>query len=34
MYQRENIPCLNSTRYSIEEIATKILSIAGLRRKF
>lgn len=34
MYQRENIPYLNSTRFSIEEIATKILSIAGIRRKF
>lgn len=33
MYQREKIPCLNSTRYSIEEIATKILTIAGIKRK-
>ena len=33
MYQQENIPYLNSTRFSIEEIATKILSIAGIRRK-
>ncbi|KTD20098.1 Putative phosphotransferase [Legionella lansingensis] len=34
MYQREKIPYLNSTRYSIEEIATKILAAAGLKRKF
>lgn len=34
MYQRENIPYINSTRYSIEEIATKILSTAGIKRKF
>jgi [pyruvate, water dikinase]-phosphate phosphotransferase / [pyruvate, water dikinase] kinase len=34
MYQRENIPWLNSTRFSVEEIATKILSISGLERKF
>lgn len=34
MYKRENIPFLNSTRFSIEEISTKVLSIAGLKRKF
>ncbi len=34
MYKRENISYLNSTRYSIEEIATKILSIANITRKF
>ncbi|KTD36644.1 putative phosphotransferase [Legionella nautarum] len=34
MYKCEHIPYLNSTRYSIEEIATKILSTAGIRRKF
>lgn len=34
MYQRENIPYLNSTRFSIEEIATKILAIANIKRKF
>lgn len=34
MYKREKIPFLNSTRYSIEEIATKILVSAGLKRKF
>lgn len=34
MYRRENIPFLNSTRFSIEEIATKILSITEIRRKF
>lgn len=33
MYRRENIPYLNSTRFSIEEIATKILSTVGIRRK-
>lgn len=34
MYQRESIPYLNSTRFSIEEIATKVLAIAGIKRKF
>lgn len=34
MYRRENIPYLNSTRFSIEEIATKILSMVGFKRKF
>jgi [pyruvate, water dikinase]-phosphate phosphotransferase / [pyruvate, water dikinase] kinase len=33
LYQKENIPYLNSTRFSIEEICTKILSIAGLNRR-
>lgn len=33
MYQKENIPFLNSTRFSIEEIATKIMTAAGLRRR-
>ncbi len=33
MYQRENIPFLNSTRYSIEEITTKIMASAGIKRK-
>lgn len=33
MYQRERIPYLNSTKYSIEEISTKILAISGLKRK-
>lgn len=33
MYRRENIPYLNSTHYSIEEIATRILASAGLKRK-
>ena len=33
MYQHENIPFINSTRYSIEEIATKVMSIAGIKRK-
>ena len=34
MYLREKIPYLNSTRYSIEEIATKILAKTGINRKF
>jgi hypothetical protein len=33
MYQRERIPYLNSTKYSIEEISTKILASSGLKRK-
>ena len=33
MYKKENIPYLNSTIYSIEEISTKILATAGLKRK-
>ena len=33
MYRKENIPFINSTQYSIEEIATKIMSIAKLQRK-
>ncbi|CEG56996.1 posphoenolpyruvate synthetase regulatory kinase/phosphorylase PpsR [Legionella fallonii] len=33
MYQREKIPYINSTKYSIEEIATKVLAAAGLQRK-
>jgi regulator of PEP synthase PpsR (kinase-PPPase family) len=33
MYKKENIPYLNSTRYSIEEIATKIMAASGLKRK-
>lgn len=34
MYRHEQIPYLDSTRFSIEEICTKIMSIAGLQRKF
>lgn len=34
MYRHEGIPYLNSTRYSIEEIGTKILAITGIERKF
>lgn len=34
MYRAEAIPYLNSTKFSIEEIATKIIEIAGIRRKF
>lgn len=33
MYRKENIHYLNSTRFSIEEIATKVLSITGIKRK-
>jgi regulator of PEP synthase PpsR (kinase-PPPase family) len=33
MYRKEKIPYLNSTRYSIEEIATKILAASGLQRR-
>lgn len=33
MYKREKIPFIDSTKYSIEEIASKILSITGLQRK-
>ena len=33
MYKKENIPFINSTRYSIEEIATKIMTAAGLKRR-
>jgi regulator of PEP synthase PpsR (kinase-PPPase family) len=33
MYQREKIPYINSTRYSIEEIATKVLAASGLQRR-
>lgn len=33
MYQKEKIPYINSTKYSIEEIATKVLAAAGLQRK-
>lgn len=33
MYRRENIPYLNSTRFSIEEIVTKIMAAAGIKRR-
>lgn len=33
MYQNENIPYINSTKYSIEEISTKIMSMANLKRR-
>jgi len=33
MYKQENIPFLNSTHYSIEEITTKIMASAGIKRK-
>tara|TARA_Y100000588_G_scaffold306654_1_gene330424 strand:- start:1157 stop:1978 length:822 start_codon:yes stop_codon:yes gene_type:complete len=33
LFQQENIPFINTTKYSIEEIATKILAKTGLKRK-
>jgi regulator of PEP synthase PpsR (kinase-PPPase family) len=33
MYRNEKIPFLNSTRYSIEEITTKIMAAASIKRK-
>lgn len=33
MYQNEKIPYINSTSFSIEEIATKIISAADIKRK-
>lgn len=33
IYHRENLPFLNSTRFSIEEITTKIMAAANLKRK-
>jgi regulator of PEP synthase PpsR (kinase-PPPase family) len=33
IYKKEKIPYLNSTRYSIEEIATKIMTAAGINRR-
>lgn len=33
MYHKENIPFINSTHYSIEEIATKIMTAAGIKRR-
>ncbi|SHG96162.1 posphoenolpyruvate synthetase regulatory kinase/phosphorylase PpsR [Ferrimonas marina] len=33
MYKRERIPYINTTYHSVEEIATKILSLTGLQRK-
>ena len=33
MYQKENIPYLNSTLFSIEEITTKIMTSAGIERR-
>ena len=33
MYRNENIPFINSTRYSVEEIATKVMSISGMPRR-
>lgn len=34
MYQHENIPYINSTACSIEEISTKVLSTIGFQRQF
>lgn len=33
MYHKEKIPFINSTKYSIEEISTKILASANIQRK-
>ncbi|HET8707171.1 MAG TPA: pyruvate, water dikinase regulatory protein [Pseudomonadales bacterium] len=33
LYKRENVPCLDSTHLSIEEISTKILAMTGLKRR-
>lgn len=33
VYKKEKIPFINSTRYSIEEIATRIMAVTGLKRK-
>lgn len=33
LYRKNQIPWLNSTNYSVEEIATKILDIMGLSRR-
>ena len=33
IYQLENIPFINSTRYSIEEIVTKIMATANIERR-
>lgn len=33
MYRNESIPYLNSTRFSIEEIVTKIMATSGIKRK-
>jgi hypothetical protein len=33
LYRREKIPFINSTRFSIEEISTKILAATGLKRR-
>ncbi|MEB4592286.1 pyruvate, water dikinase regulatory protein [Candidatus Thiothrix sp. Deng01] len=33
LYRRENIPCINTTAISIEEIATTILNRSGLKRQ-
>ncbi|MDI6688479.1 MAG: pyruvate, water dikinase regulatory protein [Desulfobacterales bacterium] len=33
LYRRENIPFINSTRFSVEEISAKILAETGLQRR-
>lgn len=33
MYHNENIPYINSTTYSIEEISTKIIAMANIKKK-
>ncbi len=34
MYKKEGIPYINSTNFSIEEIATKVMTIVNIERKF
>jgi hypothetical protein len=34
MYKLEKIPYLNSTKFSVEEITTKIMASSGIKRKF
>ncbi len=33
MYRREKIPFLNTTKYSIEEISTKVIATSGVQRR-
>jgi regulator of PEP synthase PpsR (kinase-PPPase family) len=33
LFQKENIPCINTTNFSIEEIATRIINESGLKRR-
>lgn len=33
LFEKENIPCINTTNFSIEEIATRIINESGLQRR-